>query len=141
MSKLKTLIIDDNSEFRVSCGQLLTSDLEISVSDCDSRSALESLQSFSPDVVVMGLNLDSEQRLHLLKLIQLRWKSCQVLALADNQSDAETVKQIEASAVGFMNSEDLERLLAKAVKKINQGEAWLPRKMVPSLVERLKLLA
>jgi len=141
MSTLKALIIDDSDPFRASCAQLLDSDLEISVSDCDGSSAVESLESFSPDVVVMGMNIDDEQRLQLLKLIQLRWEKCQVLALTDSQSDSDAVKQIEASAVGFMNREDLERLLAKAVKKINQGEAWVPRKMVPSLVERLKLLA
>jgi len=141
MPTLKALIIDDDDQFRAACAQLLASDLEISVSDCDGNMAMEFLESFLPDVVVMGMNIDDEQRLQLLKLIQLRWKKCQVLALADNQSDADAVKQIEASAVGFMNSEDLERLLAKAVKKINQGEAWVPRKMVPSLVERLKLLA
>ena len=141
MSTLKVLIIDDNSEFRDSCGQLLSTDLDISVSDCDGISALELLQSVLPDVVVMGLNIDDQHRLQLLKLIQLRWSKCQVLSLANNPSDEDTVRQIEASAVGLMNSEDLERLLAKAVKKINAGEAWVPRKLVPSLVERLRILA
>jgi len=141
MSKLKALVIDDSREFRRSCDQLLCSDLDISVADCDGDSALERLQSVLPDVVVMGLNIDERHRLQLLKLIQLRWPECQVLALADNQTDDDAVKKIEASAAGFMNSEDLERLLAKAVKKINEGEAWVPRKLVPSLVERLRLLA
>jgi len=141
MSKLKALIIDDNREFRRSCDQLLCSDLDISVADCDGDSALERLQSVLPDVVVMGLNIDERHRLQLLKLIQLRWSECQVLALADNQTDDDAVQKIEASAAGFMNSEDLERLLAKAVKKINEGEAWVPRKLVPSLVERLRVLA
>ncbi len=141
MPTLKALIIDDQIEFRTSCGQLLQSDLEIDVSACDGSTAFETLESVSPDVVVMGLNIDETNRWQLLKLIQLRQPECQVLTLADNQSDAEAVKHIEASAVGFMNSEDLERLLAKAVKKINQGEAWVPRKLVPSLVERLRVLA
>lgn len=141
MSKLKVLIIDDNTEFRRSCGQLLLSDLDISVTDCDGDLALEHLQSVSPDVVVMGLNIAEQHRLQLLKLIQLRWSECQVLALADNQSNDDAIKQIEASAVGFMNCEDLERLLSKAVKKINEGEAWVSRKLVPSLVERLRVLA
>ena len=141
MPKLKALIIDDNTEFRLSCGQLLLSDLDISVMDCDGDLALEYLESVSPDVVVMGLNIAEQHRLQLLKLIQLRWSECQVLALADNQSNDDAIEQIEASAVGFMNSEDLERLLAKAVKKINEGEAWVPRKLVPSLVERLRVLA
>ena len=141
MPTLKALIIDDKTEFRASCGQLLRKDLEILVTDCDGCSALESLKIVLPDVVVMGINIDEQQRWQLLKLVQLRWPTCQVLTLSDNQSDDDKVKQIEASAVGFMNSEDLERLLAKAVKKINQGEAWVPRKLVPSLVERLRVLA
>ncbi len=141
MPTLKALIIDDNTDFRTSCGELLQSDLEIQVSACDGGGAVESLESTSPDVVVMGLNIDEQQRWQLLKLIQLRWAQCQVLTLADNQSDIDAVKQIEACAVGFINSEDLERLLAKAVKKINQGEAWVPRKLVPSLVERLRVIA
>ena len=141
MTTLKVLIIDDNSEFRHACTQLLRADLDISVTDCDGSSSLEQLQSVSPDVVVMGLNIDEKQRLQLLQLIQLRWPKCQVLALTDNHSDEDAVKQIEASVVGFMNSEDLERLLGKAVKKINNGEAWVPRKLVPSLVERLRALA
>jgi len=141
MPTLKALIIDDQTEFRSSCGQLLQSDLEIDVSACDGSTALETLESVLPDVVVMGLNIDDTNRWQLLKLIQLRQPECQVLTLADNQSDVEAVKHIEASAVGFINSEDLERLLAKAVKKINQGEAWVPRKLVPSLVERLRVLA
>ncbi len=141
MPTLKALIIDDNTEFRASCSQLLQSDLEIEVLDCESGVALEQLESKTPDVVVMGLNIEKQQHWQLLKLIQLRWSQCQVLTLADNQSETDAVKQIEASAVGFINSEDLERLLAKAVKKINEGEAWVPRKLVPSLVERLRVLA
>jgi len=141
MPTLKALIIDDNSEFRASCAQLLKFDLDIEVSDCDGNTALESLEEMTPGVVIMGLNIEDEHRLQLLKLIQLRWSQCQVLTLADNPSDVDAVKQIEASAVGFINSEDLERLLAKAVKKINEGEAWVPRKLVPSLVERLRDIA
>lgn len=141
MPTLKALIIDDNTEFRASCRHLLQSDLDIDVSDCKSAYALEQIESITPQVVVMGLNIADQPRWQLLKLIQLRWSQCQVLTLADNQSDIDAVKQIEASAVGFINSEDLERLLAKAVKKINQGEAWVPRKLVPSLVERLRQIA
>jgi len=141
MSTLKVLIIDDKAEFRLACGQLLRTDLDISVMESDGGSSLEQLELVSPDVVVMGLNIDQRHRLQLLKLIQLRWPACQVLALADNQSDEDAVKHIEASAAGFMNSADLERLLAKAVKKLNEGEAWVPRKLVPSLVERLRVLA
>jgi len=139
MPTLKALIIDDNTDFRASCGQLLQSDLNIDVSGCHGEVALESLQSVLPDVVLMGLNIDKQHRLQLLKLIQLRWSGCQVLVLVNNQSD-DVMKQIEASAAGFINSEDLERLLAKAVTKVNQGEAWVPRKLVPSLVERLRAL-
>jgi len=141
MTPLQVLIIDDKTEFRLACGQLLSTDLDISVADSDGCSSLEQLQLVSPDVAVLGLNINDQHRLQLLKLIRLRLPSCQVLALADNHSDEDAVKHIEASAAGFMNSEDLERLLAKAVKKINEGEAWVPRKLVPSLVERLRVLA
>ena len=140
MPRLKALIIDDKQGFRASCGRLLASDLEIEVADSASEQALECLATVLPDVVIMGMNVESDSRWQLLKLIQLRWPDCQVLTLVKDQSDDESVKQIEASAVGFLNSDDLERLLTKAVRKINQGEAWVPRKLVPSLVERLRAL-
>jgi len=66
MPTLKALIIDDNSEFRASCAQLLKSDIDIDVSDCDGNTELESLEEMNPGVVIMGLNIEDEDRLELL---------------------------------------------------------------------------
>lgn len=136
---LKTLIIDYDEDFRRLCRNFLSSDLDVSVTDCDETLALEALQADLPDVVIIGPNLKVQHRSQLVKLIGIRWPASQALLLNDHPADAETVNQLGASAVGIMACEDMARFLVKAVKKINEGEAWVPRKFVPSLVERLRV--
>ena len=141
MSALKTLIIDENSDFLSLCKGALMANSDIQVEFSNEITVLEALYLVLPDVVVMGLSINEQRKSQLLKLINLRWPTCKVLVVVDNQSSTEVVSHLEASAVGFIHLEDTEQFLIKAVTKINEGEAWVPRKLVSSLVERFKVVA
>ena len=141
MAAIKTLIIDQDKGFQGLCKSALLSDSGIQVELSNELKVLEALYLVLPDVVVMGTSLTEQRKLQLLELIQLTWPACKVLVCVDGQSDSEIVSQLETSAVGFIAHKDIEHFLAKAVTKINEGEAWVSRKIVPSLVERFKKVA
>ena len=53
--------------------------------------------------------------------------------------DAELLRRcVENGADGFISIEDSPEVLLRAIKKIHDGEVWLPREMVASLVGRRK---
>ena len=141
MSSLNVLVIDRNEDFYSQCSGILASETTINVNYSSELTALETLCSIPTDVVVIGQGVNQDHKLHLLQLINLRWTTCKVLMVVDNQSETEAVSHLEASAVGFLHREDAEQFLTKALRKIHEGEAWVPRKMVPSLVERFKIVA
>lgn len=65
----------------------------------------------------------------------------EVLALAEGADDPRILDLLSAGARGYLLDADLDRLLAKAVRKVHEGEAWVPRKMVTQILRRLAWLS
>ena len=69
----------------------------------------------------------------------LRQKSPQtkVILLTDGASEARTLEALAHGARGYLDKALLTTFLARAVRVVDAGEAWVPRKMVARIMDRL----
>jgi DNA-binding NarL/FixJ family response regulator len=61
--------------------------------------------------------------------------------LTGHTSRAALLDAVSHGAHGYLNRRQLRAFLPKAVRKVDQGEPWVPRKMVPRIIESLMRLA
>lgn len=137
----KVLILDNNVAFRDYCQALLAVEKRFLVVEADDSSVLELLPADEPSIVLLGPNLAWQRRSQVLNLLALCWPTCRVILIDEYPGEVDIVNRLGASAVGILGCDDMARFLVKAVHKVYEGEAWVPRKLVNGLVERLRAQA
>jgi DNA-binding NarL/FixJ family response regulator len=64
-----------------------------------------------------------------------------VIVLTGQSSGAALLDALSHGARGYLTRRRLRAFLPKAVRKVAEGEAWVPRKVLPRIIERLAQLA
>jgi DNA-binding NarL/FixJ family response regulator len=93
---------------------------------------------------VLLLDVTRGRRAALLALSRLRRRSPStrvILLAAGRPSDELLLKALERGARGCVAGRSIPRLLAKAVRAVDAGEAWLPRGMASQIRDRVVSLA
>ena len=57
--------------------------------------------------------------------------------MTDGASEARTLEALAHGARGYLDKALLTTFLARAVRVVDAGEAWVPRKMVARIMDRL----
>ena len=140
MAAISVVIADRRSAGRAACRSLLDPDKGIRVvgearSGLDAATAAEKLK---PSILLLDLDLsDRGDQATLLPVIRRRSPSTRVLLLTERGRDARTIEALCHGARGYVEKRTLRVYLCKAVRAVDAGEAWVPRKMVAKLMDRL----
>lgn len=110
----------------------------------DGRELIDRVRSERPGLLLLdlGMGLENDPGF-LIRLALSESPGTRVLVLSDpgRDTDEDVIGTLEAGARGFIDETELDRLLVKAVEKVTEGEAWVPRKMVVEILRRLVDLA
>ncbi|VAW90001.1 hypothetical protein MNBD_GAMMA18-1523 [hydrothermal vent metagenome] len=99
--------------------------------------ALPLLEKQQPRVFVMDFAEQAEVSLGLIRMANIKNEAGKIL-LISNFTDQELILDgITVGAKGYLEQETCGIFLAKAIEAIALGEAWLSRKTVAALLERL----
>jgi len=81
---LKTLIVDDNSLFRDTLKECFTKYFSSMIVEeaLDGKTAMEKVESFQPDLIIMDLSLPDESGLDLTKKIRITNSDIKVVILS-----------------------------------------------------------
>ena len=79
--------------------------------------------------------------LPLLPILRRSSPDTKVIVLTGQSSVAALLDALSNGAVGYLNRRRLRAFLSKAVRKVADGEAWVPRSVLPKIIERLSQLA
>jgi DNA-binding NarL/FixJ family response regulator len=60
-----------------------------------------------------------------------------MILLTRRSSEAPILEVLCLGARGYLKETDISAFLPKAVRQVEAGEAWVPRKMVAKIVDRL----
>ena len=131
------MIIDDHVVIRSGLRMLIEHDQKmLVVAQAGNRAeALERATSSRPDVIILDLLLGDEDGLTFLPEMCQATPNSRVLVLTGVQNPDAHRRAIRRGAMGIVLKEHAADQLLKAIKKVHEGEVWIERSMMGSMIQ------
>ncbi len=142
MSPVTVLIADDKEARRDFCLSLLQHEKGIQVLG-EAQTDLEAVAAtvkLKPRILLLSFNLLKGNDGALLLTLRQKSPQTKILLLTRLVPEARILKALSHGARGYLEEKVLSTFLPKAVRCVDAGEAWVPRKMVAKIIDRLALL-
>lgn len=137
---ISVMIVDDHAVIRSGLRMLIEQDQAMSVvaQAGTVAQAIELAQRERPDIIVLDLVLGDEDALESLpELCKVSPKS-RVLVLTGVQSPDSHRTAIRRGAMGIVLKQQAAELLLKAIHRVHEGEVWIDRSMIGSVVSEAR---
>src|SRR5688572_24817351 len=142
MSFITVVVADEESARRDACLRLLEAEKGIRVI-AEAGTAAETLRAarLAPRILLLDSKLATGHDAVLLPMLRRASPATRVIVLTGQSSRAALLDALTRGAHGYLNRRLLRPLLTKAVRKVDAGEIWVARRMMPTIVESLKRLS
>lgn len=142
MPLISVVIADRGKSGRTTCRSLLEPERGIRVvgEATSGLGAVSTAARLKPNILLLDLRLFNGEGPSLLPVIRRKSPSTRVLLLTNRTPEAPTLEALSHGARGYLEKRSLRTYLARAVRAVSAGEAWVPRKMVALLLARLARL-
>lgn len=112
-------------------------DMEV-VGDAENgQDAVKAYRRHRPDVVVLDLRMQGMSGLETIRALRAEFANARVLVFSNYASGEEVYQALKAGAAGFVVKEmALDRLL-EAIRKVHQGERYIPPEIATRIGERM----
>ena len=136
---ISIMIVDDHVVIRSGLRMLIEHDqrMQVVAQAGNKTEALERAASERPDVIILDLLLGDEDGLSFLPELCQASPESRVLVLTGVQNPDAHRRAIRRGAVGIVLKEHAADQLLKAIKKVNDGEVWIERSMMGSMIQEL----
>lgn len=141
MAPITVVVADEEPERRAACLRVLEREKGIRVV-AEAENAAETLDAarFAPRVLLVDSRLATGSG-PLLQVFRRNSPNTKVIVIASHSSQASLMEAFSHGAHGYLNRRLLRAFLPKAVRKVDEGESWVPRKLLPRIIETLMNLA
>ena len=132
---IKLVIADDHSMIREGLRQLLELDENIKVvaEASDGVEAIEKLQEYNVDVLLLDINMPNMNGLETLKNIKRNNIDVKVLILTIHNEVDYLIKAVEIGCDGYVLKDSDSNLLRKAIYTVYKGENFIQHSLTPEL--------
>jgi DNA-binding NarL/FixJ family response regulator len=106
----------------------------------EARSGLEVISvtaRFRPRVLLLDVGLASDPGAALIPALRQKSPQTKVILLTEGTNQARTIDALAHGARGYLDKSLVAKFLPRAVRVVDAGEAWVPRKMVAKIMDRL----
>lgn len=137
---IRVVITDDHSMIREGLKQLLELDGDIQVigEAGNGEECLALLQTVSPDVVLLDINMPVMNGLKMLEALRnSKNKNQKVLILTIHNEIEYLMKAVDIGIEGYVLKDADSSILKKAIYKVYSGENYIDNSMVPLMNERI----
>lgn len=133
------MIIDDHVVIRSGLRMLIEHDqrMEVVAQAGNRIEALERATSARPDVIILDLLLGDDDGLSFLPELCQASPNSRVLVLTGVQNPDSHRRAIRRGAMGIVLKEHAAEQLLKAIMKVHEGEVWIERSMMGSMIQEL----
>jgi len=133
------LIVDDHAIVRAGLRMLIDHNPTMKVIGVagNGSEALALAASEQPDIIILDILLGDEDGLTFLPELRLVATNARVLVLTGLRSSESQRRAMLAGAMGVVLKEHAAEVLIKAINKVHQGEVWLDRLMMGSLLDEM----
>jgi two-component system response regulator DevR len=134
-AKQRILLVDDHEIVRLGLKALLERQphFEVVAEAATARDAVEKVEAFSPDVVVMDIRLPGGSGIEACEEIVERFPNSKVIMLTSYAEDEMLFSAIRAGAAGYVLKQIGGDDLVRAIEAVSRGEAMLD----PAVTQRI----
>ncbi len=135
MTKQRILLVDDHEVVRLGLRALLErhSQFEVVAEASTARDAIEQVEQYSPDVVVMDIRLPGGSGIEACEEISEKHPNTKVIMLTSYAEDEMLFSAIRAGASGYVLKQIEGEGLVRAIEAVGRGEALLD----PAVTQRI----
>jgi two-component system nitrate/nitrite response regulator NarL len=137
--EIRVLIVDDHQMVRTGLRMLIESQpgMKVVGKAGNGAEALALAASKKPNVILLDIDLGSENGLDFLPELRQTATDARVLILTGVKDVEAHRRAARLGAAGLVLKEHTAEVLLKAIKKVHQGEVWLDRSMMGSLLNEM----
>jgi DNA-binding NarL/FixJ family response regulator len=143
MPPITVLIADGDKTSRTRSLNTLQPEKGISVVGV-ARNGLEALlaaDGLKPNILLLNLNLFKGKGDNLLRALLRKSPLTKTILLTRRASGGPILEALTQGALGYLKEKAIDDFLPKAVRQVEAGEAWVPRKMAARIVDHLNISA
>lgn len=135
VAKQRILLVDDHEIVRLGLKALLERhpSFEVVAEASTAREAIEKVETFSPDVIVMDIRLPGGSGIEACSEIAERFPNSKVIMLTSYAEDEMLFSAIRAGAAGYVLKQIGGEDLIRAIEAVGRGEALLD----PAVTQRI----
>jgi two-component system NarL family response regulator len=138
--QIGVVLADDHPVIRQGLARILKSqkDIEIVAEASDGEEACKLYDRLSPDVIILDLRMPKKDGLQvLLELMSRRGSKPRIIVMTSYDSEEDIRRALSAGAKAFLVKESHPQLIREAVRRVAQGESFLPLEIASKLAESM----
>lgn len=143
MTKIRILLVDDQTMFRSGMRMLLSSqvDFEVVGEAADGEEALEKCARLKPNVVLMDLRMPILDGAAATRRLKASQPDCRVIVLTTFDEDAYIFDGLRAGAIGYLLKDAPTEKLYEAIRAAARGESVLQPSVAAKVVAQFARLS
>ena len=133
------LIVDDHPLVRAGFAQLIgdTPDLKVCGEAGDMASALQLLDSITPDLAIIDLSLAGGSGLDLIEHIKARNSEILMLVASMHDESLYAERVLAAGARGYLNKQEAQEKIIPAIRQVLNGKVYLSEHMTERILNNM----
>lgn len=140
---VRIVIIDDHQLFREGVKRILMMEegLEVVAEGKDGSEAIELVEKYQPDVVLMDINMPNVNGVEATRELVEKFPDIKVLILSIHDDETYVTHVLKTGAAGYLLKEMDAEALIEAVKVVGDGGAYIHPKVAHNLIKDYRRLA
>jgi two-component system nitrate/nitrite response regulator NarL len=138
--KIRVLIADTEGVFRLGLKKLLgvEDDMRVIAEAETATQVLELTKSFKPDIVLAQLEVVEEGNAELLARLRKLAPKVKIVIMASSLKDEDHLRLVKEGTSGILLKTVDPALFVKCVRKVIEGEMWIPKRHVFQMAKLLE---
>lgn len=137
MDRINVLIADDHSLIRQGLKQILELEKDIAViaQASNGAEAVELAREFTPDVILMDINMPGSNGLQAIKEIKQEKLRSKIIVLTIHEDREYLFKTLRMGAEGYVLKDAEPSVLIEAIRNVHTGQSFIQPNMTTELVK------
>jgi DNA-binding NarL/FixJ family response regulator len=136
---IRLVLVDDHPIVLQGLQQLFERHVDFEVTCCcpDGAAALEAIEKYHPDVLVMDLRMPGLSGLDVLRALSAKQIRPRTVLLTAIVRDAEVMEAVKLGVRGIVLKESSPDVLVDCVRRVHRGEQWIERETVTRALQHV----
>jgi DNA-binding NarL/FixJ family response regulator len=136
---IRLVLVDDHPIVLQGLQQLFErhDDFEVMCCCADGAAALEAVEKYEPDVLVMDLRMPGLSGLDVLRALFAKQSRSRTVLLTAIVRDTEVMEAVKLGVRGIVLKDSSPDVLIECVRRVYRGEQWIERETVTRALQRV----